>query len=100
MAHRDSAYTVPERGIVDEILFQKRIEFWGEGIVFFDLKRLNYGMISGQTGSNAPEDARYVTNGRAPWWNVPIPLNAVQKNTGLKDMNNPDPCKTYLPINE
>ena len=100
MAHRDSAYTVPERGIVDEILFQKRIEFWGEGIVFFDLKRLNYGMITGNAGSNAPEDARYTTNGRAPWWNVPIPLNAVQKNTGLKDMNNPDPSKTYLPINE
>lgn len=99
MAHRDSAYTAPDRGIVDEIIFQKRIEFWGEGIIFFDLKRLNYGLISGSEGSNSPTNARYVTDGRAPWWNVPIPLNAVQKNAGLKDFNNPDPAKTYLPIN-
>lgn len=100
MVHRDPNYKFYGSDVVDEIIFQKRMEFWGEGVIFFDLKRLNYGMITGNAGSNAPEDARYTTNGRAPWWNVPIPLNAVQKNTGLKDMNNPDPCKTYLPINE
>ncbi len=99
MAHRDASYKFYGSDVVDEIIFQKRMELWGEGQIFFDLKRLNYGMITGSEGSNAPIDARYETNGRAPWWNVPIPLNAVQKNTGLKDMNNPDPCKTYLPIN-
>lgn len=100
MAHRDPAYTYKGKDLVEEIIFQKRIELWGEGLILWDLKRLNYGMVTGQEGSNAPMDARYVTNGRAPVWNVPMPLNAVQQNLGLQGKNNPNPSQTYLPINE
>lgn len=99
MAYRDSAYTYTGSDLVEEIIFQKRVELWGEGLILWDLKRLNYGMITGLEGSNAPNDARYVTNGRAPVWNVPMPLSAVQQNGGLEDKNNPNPSMTYLSKN-
>ena len=30
--------------VVEEIVFQKRVELWGEGQTFFDIKRLNYSV--------------------------------------------------------
>lgn len=100
MAHRDPSYSYTGTDLVEEIIFQKRVELWGEGLILWDLKRLNYSMNTGDPNSNAPMDARYVTNGRAPWWNVPMPLVSVQQNAGLKDKNNPNPSMTYLPKNK
>ncbi|MBR4995562.1 MAG: RagB/SusD family nutrient uptake outer membrane protein [Alistipes sp.] len=100
MAYRDSAYAIPaDADLVEEIIFQKRMEFWGEGISYFDMKRLNIGMVAGNEGSNAPKDARFTTNGRAPWWNLTIPLSAIQQNKGLDGKNNPNASKTYLSKN-
>lgn len=101
MGNRDSAYDISQAGdLVDEILFQKRIELWGEGIVFYDMKRLNVGMQNGKSGTNAPSMAKISTEGRAPWWNCVIPLAAIQRNTALSGHNNPDPCKTVLETTE
>ncbi|MBR5484393.1 MAG: RagB/SusD family nutrient uptake outer membrane protein [Alistipes sp.] len=101
MAHRDSAYAIPAGGdLIEEIIFQKRMEFWGEGIMYFDMKRLNYGINNGVPESNSPQDARYTTNGRAPWWNFVIPHSAVQQNQGLTGMNNPNAANTYLSKNK
>ena len=30
--------------VVEEIVFQKRVELWGEGLTFFDIKRLNMSL--------------------------------------------------------
>ena len=41
---RNSAYVLPAAtgsALVNEVLFQRRIELWGEGFRFYDLKRLN-----------------------------------------------------------
>lgn len=96
MAHRDPAYSFLGTDIVDEIIFQKRVEFWGEGIMLYDLKRLNYSMVNGNEGTNAPTGARMTTNGRAPWWNLCIPQDAMQQNNGLTGYNNPNVYKTYI----
>lgn len=99
MAHRDPNYTIPASyTLVDEIIFQKRIEFWGEGIIFYDMKRLNMSMHNGYAGSNAPSMAQLSTDGRAPWWNCVIPLSAVQQNIGLSGKNNPDPTGTVRSV--
>lgn len=99
MAHRNPGYTAPvSTDLVDEIIFQKRIEFWGEGIIFYDLKRLNMSMHNGDPGTNAPSMAQLSTDGRAPWWNCVIPLSAVQQNKGLTGKNNPDPTFTVKSV--
>lgn len=101
MSTRDSGYDISQAGdLVDEILFQKRIEFWGEGIVFYDMKRLNVSMQNGKSGTNAPSMAKISTEGRAPWWNCVFPQSSAQKNTALLNNNNPDPCKTVLETTE
>lgn len=99
MANRAPGYSCPAaadtpEAVAEECLFQKRIEFWGEGIVFYDMKRLNIGMQNGNAGTNAPSMAKYTTDGRAPWWNCVIPSSAVDQNKALIGNNNPDPTKT------
>ena len=100
MAHRDPNYRIPAAttDLVEEIIFQKRIEFWGEGIIYYDMKRLNMSMHNADKGTNAPSGAIISTDGRAPWWNCVIPLGAVQQNIALTNMNNPDPTGTVRSV--
>ncbi len=97
MTYRDKKYHITSTtDIIDEIIFQKRIELWGEGLVLFDMKRLNMPIKNGNSGTNAPMGARFTTKGRAPWWNLCIYLNEVQQNTALTGKNNPDASSTYI----
>lgn len=94
MAHRNPKYTTDGiTDIIDEIMFQKRVEFWGEGIVFYDFKRLNMGINNGYDGTNVPSDSRVNVEGRAPWWNFCIPEGETYQNIALleKTPNNPNP---------
>lgn len=52
---RDSGYvrsTKTGQELIDEIILQKRIEMWGEGYAFFDLKRLGKDVVRDYSGSN------------------------------------------------
>ncbi|WP_294239914.1 RagB/SusD family nutrient uptake outer membrane protein [Chryseobacterium sp. sg2396] len=40
--------------LIDEIITQKRIELWGEGAAWFDMKRLGVGLDRNYTGTNHP----------------------------------------------
>ena len=94
-AHRDPKYAVPAGAdLVEEIIFQKRCEFWGEGILFFDFKRLNMGIDNAYEGSNTPGGADFYSKGRCPIWNICIPIAEVQQNVALEGKNNPDPSDT------
>jgi len=101
-SYRDPNYAigVTTSDLVEEIIFQKRCEFWGEGVMFFDFKRLNYGIHNGYEGTNSPVGADYETNGRCPIWNICIPLAEVQQNLALEGKNNPDPSNTLKPKTE
>ncbi len=78
-----------------EMLFQKRVEFWGEGILIFDYKRLNAGITRGYAGTNHPGVYRFNTTGRAPFWNIVITRGESQSNVGITtETNNPDPSGT------
>lgn len=96
---RDPKYTVPldkqtGAALIDEIIFQKRCEFWGEGVLFFDFKRLNMGIDNAYEGTNAPAGLDFQTNGRCPAWNICIPQAETQQNFALEGKNNPDPSGT------
>ena len=75
-----------------EMLFQKRVEFWGEGVLFYDYKRLGAGITRGYSGTN--ESAIYALNseGRSPQWNVVVTNGEFQYNSAIgTSTNNPDP---------
>ncbi len=76
-----------------EMMVQKRVEFWGEGIVMFDLKRMDIGFDRGYEGTNHPSVAALrCPNGRSPQWNIVITRGEFQNNTAITDeLNNPDP---------
>ena len=50
--YRDPQYVYTGSNAIDEILFQKRIELWGEGLSFFDIKRANVSVTRGYAGTN------------------------------------------------
>ena len=51
---RNPSYTVNLSGsnLINEILLQKRIELWGEGCAWFDMKRLGVALERNYIGSN------------------------------------------------
>jgi hypothetical protein len=60
--HRDPQYTLSIKtgqALIDEIMVQRRVELWGEGFRFTDLKRLNMPLDRGP----APRDGYNKT-----WW--------------------------------
>ena len=81
------------RLFIDEMMLQKRIEFWGEGILFYDYKRLDKGITRAYTNSNHPSIWQFNTLGRSPQWNLAInTVSEMMSNEGItNEVNNPDP---------
>lgn len=93
---RDSAYdctSVPDNFFQNEVYFQKRIELWGEGLIFHDAKRIGAGMKNGYPGTNAEADFRINCTGVCPAWNFTIPQREVNGNPAIDGYNNPDPSE-------
>lgn len=99
--YRDPQYVcavASTEDVVEEIVFQKRVELWGEGQSFFDYKRLNMSVTRGYKGTNVTDElARLNTNGRPAWMNWVIILREYESNAALVGMNNPDPSDKYTP---
>lgn len=75
-----------------ELLLQKRIEFWGEGILFYDYKRMDMGITRSYPGSNHAGVYKLNTVGRSPQWNIVVTRREFQNNTAItEETNNPDP---------
>lgn len=100
LANRDPQYkfnSADQDEIIDEIVFQKRVELWGEGQTFFDIKRLNMSVTRGYEGTNFVGDARLNTEGRPAWMNLVIVQTEGNNNEAVKLYNNPDPSDLYTP---
>lgn len=98
--YRDKNYSVTastKDALVEEIVFQKRVELWGEGQTFFDVKRLNYSVKRGYPGTNFYERCRYNTDGRPAWMNIVFVDQEQINNKALVGWNNPDPSNKYTP---
>lgn len=93
-----SLRTMTEEAFIKELMLQRRIEFWGEGILFYDYKRLNQGITRGYAGTNIPAVARFNTPDRSPQWNMPISRGEYQSNKGIRHPadNNPDPTEKLI----
>lgn len=81
---RDASYTLSTNtgtALIDEIMVQRRVELWGEGFRWYDLKRLNLPLD--RNGSN---HTTVITNGimSVPAgdnrWNFPIPQDEMDSN--------------------
>ena len=92
----------------EEVLFQKRVEFLGEGVGFFDAKRIRPGVKTWYKGSNVIHDTmKYDIEEVSPYWNFVIPVSELENNDyiieedgvvteieGVKTTrNNPDPTQ-------
>jgi hypothetical protein len=96
---RDPNYAVKQQDILREIIDQKALEFWGEGIVMYDMKRLNMGVNCGYKGNNYYVEGRHNSEGRLPWWTYCIPQGELDRNEGIT-INNPDPSESLRPIED
>ena len=96
-AHRDPTYSTTANGddLIEEIVFQKRVELWGEGLTFFDVKRLNLSVTRGYEGTNFGDAKRFNTNGRPAWMNFCIVQTEKNNNSALIGFENPDPSGVY-----
>ena len=95
--YRDPSYVCNATGdqLIDEIVFQKRIELWGEGLTYFDVKRLNMSVTRGYSGTNFSSTTCYNTNGRPAWMNFCIVQTEKNNNAALIGFENPDPSEAY-----
>ena len=92
--YKNGSYTSSSSTLEDfitEVLDQKRIEFWGEGVVIWDYKRTCRSVERDYIGSNHPEAYRFHSKEGyvAPWMNLVIAQTEERYNTAI--VNNPDP---------
>ena len=84
-----SCLATDKDGVVDECFKQKRIEFWGENVIFYDFNRLNKVVTRAYEGSNWPAAAQFNTNGRPGWMNWPFVDYEGNFNKGVEGFANP-----------
>lgn len=64
----------------EDVFQQRRIELWGEGFSYFDLKRLNKGINRNYAGSNHLAGYRLVVPAQDERWTYQIPQREMQEN--------------------
>ena len=117
--YRDPAYSYAQasarfsegfvKNFQEEVLYQKRVEFWGEGVCLFDAKRIRPGVKTWYPGSNViHETLKYNIEEVSPYWNFVIPVSELENNDYIVEydgvvteidgvmttLNNPDPTSS------
>ena len=85
---RDAAYTLSTKtgnALLNEILVQRRIELWGEGFRFYDLKRLNLPLDRSRH-TFLPSYQKSVPAGD-PRWQFAIPQAEIDATSGVIQQN-------------
>ena len=57
--HNEAYGNTQTPAFINEVWWQRRVEFWGEGISTLDIKRLDKGIIRSYAGTSHAETARY-----------------------------------------
>ena len=80
----NSDTNAPLRTLMDEILFQRRVELWGEAGRIFDLQRLGLGYNRTYEGSNHTETvSNKNTDAASPLFIFPLPQSEFDGNESL-----------------
>lgn len=70
---------------VEDVYLQRRIELWGEGFTYFDLKRLNKGIDRTYEGNNYIPSCSFAVPARDKRWTYQIPQKEMQENSMISD---------------
>lgn len=90
--YRDPAYTVAAASateVQDEVLNQRRIELWGEGITYYDFLRL--GKDFDRAGAGFPDEWNYNVPATSNLFRLPIPETEMQGNEAFRLAGNNNP---------
>ncbi|HEY5688236.1 MAG TPA: RagB/SusD family nutrient uptake outer membrane protein [Yeosuana sp.] len=85
---RDPGYTLSTntgQALINEILLQRRIELWGEGFAWFDMKRNNVDLVRDYPGSNHAAFGKDNYGATDPEFLFQIPLKELQNNLAIND---------------
>ena len=90
---RNAGYTCDkssEADVLEELIFQKDIEFWGEGVNYFDDKRLERGLYRAYYGTSVTRVQQLINcDGVFPGWTPGFPQAEMNGNQALLDYNTP-----------
>jgi len=83
METRDPSWN--KTATLDEVLLQRRIELWGEGFEYFDMRRNAMPCIRKYEGTNHATNGQYNWAAHVASWNFQIPLSETQNNIYITD---------------
>jgi hypothetical protein len=90
LSTRISGYTLSAntgQALLNEIRFNRKVELWGEGFAFFDMKRWNTGLNRTYTGSNHATFGFFDYPAGSVKFNFQIPISEVNTNPDLGAQN-------------
>lgn len=87
--HNEAYNNTSTSAFQNEVWWQRRVEFWGEGLATLDIKRLNKGIIRSYPGTNHVEGYRWNTDKPADWMTFCIVQTESNYNGAI--INNPTP---------
>lgn len=85
--HNEAYGNTSTSAFQNEVWWERRAEFWGEGLAMYDIKRLNKGIIRSYSGTNHGEGYRWNTTSTPAWMVRPISSTETQYNHAIE--NNP-----------
>lgn len=82
--------------VQEAVYFQKRIELWGEGLIWFDFMRLKKGID--RRGGGFDKTAVFVINANDPILLWRLPQSEIQANPALTDADNNETVPAPTPV--
>ena len=86
VSKRDPSYKLSTKtgtALIDEIMFNRRVELWGEGVRFTDLKRLNLPLNRNNTGANSAVVVLFDVAAGDKQWEFLIPRREINANKAI-----------------
>ena len=87
--HNEAYYNTKTPAFQNEVWWQRRIEFWAEGLATFDIKRLEKGIIRSYPNSNHNDGYRWNIQETPNWMNLCIIQTESNYNKAI--VSNPAP---------